>query len=79
MSWSTFVLLWDFPDKHRQSAAGAVALIAQTPVGAAEGCDLLILIFKSKIKRSQPSATPTGDVFSQQKEGIQSKPRSTIK
>jgi hypothetical protein len=30
------------------------------PVGAAEGCDLLILIFNSKIKRSQPSAAPTG-------------------
>jgi hypothetical protein len=29
-------------------------------VGAAEGCDLLILIFKNKIKRSQPSAAPTG-------------------
>ncbi|MGE8146439.1 hypothetical protein ACQKP7_14745 [Pseudomonas frederiksbergensis] len=28
-------------------------------VGAAEGCDLLTLIFKIKIKRSQPSATPT--------------------
>ncbi|EJN21049.1 hypothetical protein PMI35_05330, partial [Pseudomonas sp. GM78] len=27
-----------------------------TPVGAAEGCDLLILLFKIKIKRSQPSA-----------------------
>jgi hypothetical protein len=36
----------------------------QTPVGAAEGCDLLILIFlaspKNKIKRSQPSAAQTG-------------------
>jgi hypothetical protein len=31
------------------------------PVGAAEGCDLLIFAFKSKIKRSQPSAAPTGD------------------
>ncbi|CAI8727177.1 hypothetical protein EMIT0232MI5_110263 [Pseudomonas sp. IT-232MI5] len=31
----------------------------KSPVGAAEGCDLLILIFKSKIKRSQPSAAPT--------------------
>ncbi|MBK5533339.1 hypothetical protein JFT91_12115 [Pseudomonas sp. TH08] len=30
-------------------------------VGAAEGCDLLILILKNKIKRSQPSAAPTGD------------------
>jgi hypothetical protein len=29
-------------------------------VGAAEGCDLLILTFKNKIKRSQPSAAPTG-------------------
>ncbi|MGS0545121.1 hypothetical protein HXW87_13590 [Pseudomonas sp. Y5-11] len=31
------------------------------PVGAAEGCDLLILFLKIKIKRSQPSAAPTGD------------------
>ncbi|WP_236645199.1 hypothetical protein, partial [Pseudomonas sp. RIT288] len=30
-------------------------------VGAAAGCDLLILILKSKIKRSQPSAAPTGN------------------
>jgi hypothetical protein len=30
------------------------------PVGAAEGCDLLILFFRIKIKRSQPSAAPTG-------------------
>jgi hypothetical protein len=31
-------------------------------VGAAEGCDLLILFFggSEKIKRSQPSAAPTG-------------------
>ncbi|WP_213942261.1 hypothetical protein [Pseudomonas sp. dw_612] len=39
---------------------------AQTTVGAAEGCDLLILIFKVsekiKVKRSQPSAAPTGDL-----------------
>ncbi|WP_160168828.1 hypothetical protein [Pseudomonas sp. RIT288] len=32
-------------------------------VGAAEGCDLLILILKSKFKRSLPSAAPTQDVF----------------
>jgi hypothetical protein len=31
------------------------------PVGAAEGCDLLIL--KAKVKRSQPSAAPTGIGF----------------
>ena len=30
------------------------------PVGAAEGCDLLILLFKGNVKRSQPSAAPTG-------------------
>ncbi|WP_282357746.1 hypothetical protein, partial [Pseudomonas sp. PS01303] len=30
-----------------------------SPVGAAEGCDLLTLFFK--IKRSQPSAAPTAD------------------
>jgi hypothetical protein len=37
---------------------------SQTPVGAAEGCDLLILLFsdpeKIKIKKSPPSAAPTG-------------------
>ncbi|EPA97184.1 hypothetical protein PG5_24930 [Pseudomonas sp. G5(2012)] len=33
------------------------------PVGAAAGCDLLILIFKSKIKRSQPAAAPTKDTI----------------
>jgi hypothetical protein len=32
-----------------------------TNVGAAEGCDLLIFVFKIKIKRSQPSAAPTGE------------------
>jgi hypothetical protein len=31
--------------------------LMKSPVGAAEGCDLLILFFK--IKRSQPSAAPT--------------------
>ncbi|CAI8779185.1 NAD-specific glutamate dehydrogenase [Pseudomonas sp. IT-232MI5] len=30
------------------------------PVGAAEGCDLLTLFLKIQIKRSQPSAAPTG-------------------
>ncbi|CAI8912564.1 hypothetical protein EMIT0P218_30323 [Pseudomonas sp. IT-P218] len=29
-------------------------------VGAAEGCDLLICFEKIKVKRSQPSAAPTG-------------------
>jgi hypothetical protein len=32
------------------------------PVGAAEGCDLLILFFTGKIKRSQPSAASTGEL-----------------
>jgi hypothetical protein len=46
--------------------AGYTAEIAddRTPVGAAEGCDLLIFCnvspTKTKIKRSQPSAAPTG-------------------
>jgi len=39
-------------------------LNAEAPVGAAEGCDLLILFFKIKIKikikKSQPAAAPTG-------------------
>ncbi|EZP33208.1 hypothetical protein BW33_01108 [Pseudomonas sp. RIT288] len=30
------------------------------PVGAAAGCDLLLLIFKGQGKRSQPAAAPTG-------------------
>jgi hypothetical protein len=38
--------------------------IGQFPVGAAEGCDLLILIFNGKVKRSQPSAAPTGECIS---------------
>jgi len=29
-------------------------------VGVAAGCDLLTLLFKDKIKRSQPAAAPTG-------------------
>jgi hypothetical protein len=32
-----------------------------THVGAAAGCDLLILLLKDKVKGSQPSAAPTGD------------------
>jgi hypothetical protein len=41
----------------------------KSPVGAAEGCDPLILIFgvvgpvKSKVKRSQPSAAPSEEAF----------------
>jgi hypothetical protein len=35
---------------------------AHIPVGAAAGCDLLILLLKNKIKRSQPAAAPTGFV-----------------
>jgi hypothetical protein len=36
-------------------------LMMLAPVGAAEGCDLLILLFKKiQIKRSQPAAAPTG-------------------
>jgi len=33
--------------------------MTNSPVGAAAGCDLLILFFKIKIKRSQPAAAPT--------------------
>jgi hypothetical protein len=36
---------------------GFLAEALSIPVGAAEGCDLLILLLK--IKRSQPSAAPT--------------------
>jgi hypothetical protein len=36
------------------------ACLKRAPVGAAEGCDLLLLPFKNKIKRSQPAAAPTG-------------------
>jgi hypothetical protein len=32
-------------------------------VGAAAGCDLLIRLFKSQIKRSQPAAAPTGGLI----------------
>src|SRR5690606_24090496 len=34
--------------------------VPAVPVGAAAGCDLLMLIVKNKIKRSQPSPAPTG-------------------
>jgi hypothetical protein len=40
--------------------AGNFLLLNALTVGAAEGCDLLILICKNKIKRSQPAAAPTG-------------------
>jgi len=36
-----------------------VVVVVAAFVGAAEGCDLLTLILKSRIKRSQPSAAPT--------------------
>jgi hypothetical protein len=36
------------------------------PVGAAEGCDLLILFLTINIKRSQPSAAPTLIIANQQ-------------
>ncbi|MBK5414319.1 hypothetical protein [Pseudomonas sp. TH31] len=43
--------------------ASAIERMYPIPVGAAEGCDLLILTFSNaeqiKIKRSQPSAAPT--------------------
>jgi len=41
--------------------AAFLPLVLRTlpPVGAAEGCDLLILLFKIKIKRSQPATAPT--------------------
>jgi hypothetical protein len=35
-------------------------------VGAAEGCELLMLFFKDKIKRSQPSAAPTWNPYGDQ-------------
>ncbi|CAI8984444.1 hypothetical protein EMIT0P395_80132 [Pseudomonas sp. IT-P395] len=38
------------------------------PVGAAEGCDLLIWLLKHEVKRSQPSAAPTW-VFGVHKKG----------
>jgi hypothetical protein len=38
---------------------GAVSAARRDSVGAAEGCDLLILIFQ--VKRSQPAAAPTGE------------------
>jgi hypothetical protein len=40
----------------------ATGFLPETPrsrVEAAAGCDLLILLFKIKIKRSQPAAAPT--------------------
>ncbi len=34
-------------------------MLTPVPVGAAAGCDLLTLLLKIKIKRSQPAAAPT--------------------
>ncbi len=48
--------LWFSGDGHLTP----VIRFTENPVGAAEGCDLLTLIFKNKIKRSQPAAAPTG-------------------
>jgi hypothetical protein len=49
------------PEQSEQSHAHALPCrrmqnrrLMQTPVGAAGGCDLLILLQKNKIKRSQP-------------------------
>ena len=39
---------------------GGLTRYSSPSVGAAAGCDLLILLLKIKIKRSQPSAAPTG-------------------
>ncbi len=48
----------------KSSTCSPTAVKASTtnnsPVGAAAGCDLLTLIFKNKVKRSQPAAAPTG-------------------
>jgi len=51
----------------------------QSSVGAAEGCDLLIL--KGKIRRSQPAAAPTGIVLFQSDSlnGIARLQRKTLK
>src|ERR1700759_1977293 len=40
-------------------SAHDVLIVPRVPVGAAAGCDLLILILKKKIKRSQPAAALT--------------------
>jgi hypothetical protein len=44
---------------HRNPRKRVFAFLA--PVGAAEGCDLFILVFN--IKRSQPSAAPTDQLL----------------
>ncbi|WP_426158916.1 hypothetical protein [Pseudomonas sp. TSRC2-2] len=41
----------------------------QSRVGAAEGCDLLILFFKIQIRGSQPAAAPTGGNRGRKKTG----------
>jgi hypothetical protein len=50
------------PEKALSVPQSPVQALARTPVGAAEGCDLLILFLKIKVKRSQPSAAPAGGV-----------------
>ncbi|MNN56783.1 hypothetical protein D3C81_1717330 [compost metagenome] len=49
-------LFVDLVVEHLQHSGGH----GRTHVGAAAGCDLLILLFNIKIKRSQPAAAPTG-------------------
>ena len=49
--------------RYRHKTPGDMAhlyLPTHIPVGAAEGCDLLTVVSGRKIKRSQPSAAPTG-------------------
>ena len=56
--------------RKRVFAFPASENIRMTRVGAAEGCDLLLLILKIKIKRSQPAAAPTqGSVSLRQTRG----------
>jgi hypothetical protein len=48
-------------NKYDQAARMAVPNKPdRIPVGAGEACDLLTLLFKIKIKRSQASPAPTG-------------------
>jgi hypothetical protein len=49
----------DTPRRLDRQQAGSYTV----PAGAAAGCDLLILILKNKIKRSQLSAAPAGLMF----------------
>jgi hypothetical protein len=52
----------EYQAPHKKKITDRTPLIFghHNPVGAGEACDLLTLLFKGKIKRSQAAPAPTG-------------------